>query len=431
MRTPDLPLRDQDVFPGDLLQTVSAFSSVLLGPGVAREADDLVATRAGILRWDAEQNRLWVENEQKRYVPALEDHVIGIVTDKNAEEYRLDIGTSYSGELIVNGDASATGEGVLFTTSATSVSAGDWGGIRFGSRNSGSYLSGLTIEGAGASSSYPAAIYLNQSDLEIYDSVIQTSGRSGIRVLSYSTSPADLVVHDTTIQDITGSPGDGIYLQNSYTTLDLANNLITGNDGYPAAIYANQMGDFDTGSSYTGNGTDAILVNGGTATETATWESLDVPWLIDNDTYVASSTTRPVITTSAEFQFSSGIRLQFGNGSNRGELHADGATFTSSANATGGTPKAGDWAFIYFNANTDGSYITNSTLEFGGSSSSYGMIYLEGYSSNTSDVDLTNNTFESSDSYGVVCQGSSSNHNGTISGNTFTSMATGDTLNCP
>lgn len=88
----NLPLRDQGVFPGDLLQSVSAFASVLLGPGVAREDQDLVATRAGILRWDAEQTRLWVENEQKRYVPALDEHTIGIVVDKNGEEYRLDIG---------------------------------------------------------------------------------------------------------------------------------------------------------------------------------------------------------------------------------------------------------------------------------------------------------------------------------------------------
>ncbi|KAL1515717.1 hypothetical protein AB1Y20_002333 [Prymnesium parvum] len=87
-----LPLRNRGVFPGDVLQAVDAFDSVLLGPGVFREGRELVATRAGILRWDEAHHRLWVENDQKRYIPALHDHVIGVVSDKNAEEYRLDIG---------------------------------------------------------------------------------------------------------------------------------------------------------------------------------------------------------------------------------------------------------------------------------------------------------------------------------------------------
>ena len=96
-----LPLRDRGVFPGDLLQSVSAFGTVLIGPGVAREDDVLVATRAGVLRWDAGQHRLWVENEQKRYVPALDEHVIGTVVDKNAEEYRLDVGSAALASLPV------------------------------------------------------------------------------------------------------------------------------------------------------------------------------------------------------------------------------------------------------------------------------------------------------------------------------------------
>ena len=37
---------------------------------------------------------LWVESDLKRYWPGLGDHVIGIVTDKGAEDYKLDIGAS-------------------------------------------------------------------------------------------------------------------------------------------------------------------------------------------------------------------------------------------------------------------------------------------------------------------------------------------------
>lgn len=86
-----LPLLNRGVFPGDVVGEVRCFSSLLVGAGVVRQADHLLATRVGLLRYVPSQCKLWVENDQKRYLPALGDHVIGVVVDKNAEEYRLDI----------------------------------------------------------------------------------------------------------------------------------------------------------------------------------------------------------------------------------------------------------------------------------------------------------------------------------------------------
>ena len=81
-------------FPGDVLSEVDAFERVVLGPGVAREDTSLVATRVGVVRWERAECLLWVESDLKRYWPGLGDHVIGIVTDKGAEDYKLDIGAS-------------------------------------------------------------------------------------------------------------------------------------------------------------------------------------------------------------------------------------------------------------------------------------------------------------------------------------------------
>ena len=92
---------DTPVCPGDFLCDISAFERLLLGPGVARDSGRLVASVFGVLRWDAERHRLWVEGEPRRYVPALGDHVIGIVTDKNAEEYKLQIGSASAAALPV------------------------------------------------------------------------------------------------------------------------------------------------------------------------------------------------------------------------------------------------------------------------------------------------------------------------------------------
>jgi len=87
-------LAPRAVLPGDLLAPVCAFERVVLGPGAVRDGARLLATRAGLLRWEPRACRLWVEGERKRYVAAVGDHVIGHVAKKDGEEYRLDIGAS-------------------------------------------------------------------------------------------------------------------------------------------------------------------------------------------------------------------------------------------------------------------------------------------------------------------------------------------------
>lgn len=95
-------LRRPDVQPGDAICDVEAFADgVLLGPGVVRDGPQLAACRVGLLCWDAALGRLWVENEQRRYVPAVGDHVIGVVADKHAEEYRLNVGGPFPATLPV------------------------------------------------------------------------------------------------------------------------------------------------------------------------------------------------------------------------------------------------------------------------------------------------------------------------------------------
>merc|ERR1712137_852115 len=58
----------------------------------------IIATKAGVLRHRA-PNKHWVENAQRRYVPALEEMVIGVVLEKHAEGFKLDIGSAHSASL--------------------------------------------------------------------------------------------------------------------------------------------------------------------------------------------------------------------------------------------------------------------------------------------------------------------------------------------
>lgn len=53
------------VLPGDVID-VNTESTVILGPGLRQEGEDVVATKAGILRHLEAGNRWWVESNQKR-----------------------------------------------------------------------------------------------------------------------------------------------------------------------------------------------------------------------------------------------------------------------------------------------------------------------------------------------------------------------------
>lgn len=57
------------------------------------KATVLRATKPGILRFRA-PDRMWVETTHKRYVPAVGDTVVGVVLERRAEAYRVDVGGS-------------------------------------------------------------------------------------------------------------------------------------------------------------------------------------------------------------------------------------------------------------------------------------------------------------------------------------------------
>ncbi|CAM8964989.1 unnamed protein product [Rhodiola kirilowii] len=83
---------DQLVVPGDVALdlTTMANATIKLGGGLRQEYDTITAMKAGILRF-AKPNKFWVESSQKRYVPYVEDHVLGVVVDTKADNFLVDI----------------------------------------------------------------------------------------------------------------------------------------------------------------------------------------------------------------------------------------------------------------------------------------------------------------------------------------------------
>lgn len=79
------------VVPGNVITNLPA--DCKLGPGLSRDYEDekVYSREAGILRTNTTGQHAWVETEKKRYIPVKGDLVVGVVTHKHPEYYRVDI----------------------------------------------------------------------------------------------------------------------------------------------------------------------------------------------------------------------------------------------------------------------------------------------------------------------------------------------------
>ncbi|KAK6942899.1 K Homology domain, type 1, partial [Dillenia turbinata] len=83
---------NQAVVPGDVVLDLTNFSNqtIKLGGGLYQDSDAISVMKAGKLKF-SKPNKYWVESSQKRYVPCVEDHVLGIVVDSRSDNFLVDI----------------------------------------------------------------------------------------------------------------------------------------------------------------------------------------------------------------------------------------------------------------------------------------------------------------------------------------------------
>ncbi|XP_023151489.3 exosome complex component RRP40 [Amphiprion ocellaris] len=104
-----LKQRVEDVLlPGDEFSletddTISLTEAVkpekaVCGPGLRRSGDRLVVCKSGVLRHKP-PNVFWIDSQQRRYVPAKGETVIGIVTAKSGDVFKVDVGGSEQASL--------------------------------------------------------------------------------------------------------------------------------------------------------------------------------------------------------------------------------------------------------------------------------------------------------------------------------------------
>ncbi|KAG9333577.1 hypothetical protein JZ751_011314 [Albula glossodonta] len=81
------------LLPGDIFSFEIKPEKVICGPGLRRNGDEILVCKSGILR-HKQPNMYWIDSQQKRYVPAKGESVIGIVTAKSGDIFKVDVGGS-------------------------------------------------------------------------------------------------------------------------------------------------------------------------------------------------------------------------------------------------------------------------------------------------------------------------------------------------
>lgn len=90
--TMDASFKSSVVLPGDDVteQSTRATKNLRLGPGLVQRGEKVLATRAGMLRYRPPCT-FWVESNGRRYTARTEDQVLGVVEDRSAEAYKVNI----------------------------------------------------------------------------------------------------------------------------------------------------------------------------------------------------------------------------------------------------------------------------------------------------------------------------------------------------
>lgn len=92
---------DDVVMPGDVIKDILSSNkkeTIVLGPGLRREADTVFVCKAGILK-KRHPAIYYVDSYQKRYVPTRDENVVGIITQKAGDIFKVDIGAKEQASL--------------------------------------------------------------------------------------------------------------------------------------------------------------------------------------------------------------------------------------------------------------------------------------------------------------------------------------------
>ena len=315
-------------------------------------------------------------------VLTIEDGAV-VEFDTNTNMY---VGYNDDGKLVVSGDE----EGVTFTSSDILPEPGDWRGVRISSHDFGSVLTGLTIE-YGGGNGY-GNLFLYHSSPTLTNCTVTHSSNSGVYGDNAFPKISGCTFSDNAEDGVYLDAGSGLSRDGSPT---FATNVATENGEYGLTVPANFVGEIASDSLFVGNTVGGVRMLADTVDTSATWRTVDTPYVVAGDVFIQGTANPEVIVEDGnELQFNANINLYVGYNDD-GKLTVNGTdtgvTFTSSDIM----PAAGDWRGVRISSSDLGSVLTGLTVSYGGGNG-YGNLFLY-HSSPT----LTNCTVTHSSNSGV------------------------------
>lgn len=297
-----------------------------------------------------------------------------------------------SGTLIAEGTSV---ERITFSSSNNNKSPGDWDFLGF-------------YEGTSSNTS------LKFCDIEYGGG---TSGRGMLHIVD-----SEITIENCKISN---SEFLGISTTDEAKFSSFSNNEISNNGSFAVQMYGNAVHTLGSNNNIDSDlgieiSADRIEITSGT------WLNQGVPYVVTGDLFIGSATgTEIIIEPGTTVSFASGRGLHVGYYSSTfGKLVAQGnagnpITFTSAAPE--GSKAAGSWDYIgFFEGTSSGSILDYCVVEYGGDNR--GNIYCTNTSAGTPVI--SNCTITNSGDYGIhVASGASPS----LSGNTFSNNASGDT----
>ncbi|MBT3800924.1 MAG: hypothetical protein HOG05_07220 [Bacteroidetes bacterium] len=264
---------------------------------------------------------------------------------------------------------------ILFTSSATSKTIGDWDGIFLedGTSNN-SEFAHCTFEYGGGYSAYVGMVDLTDCSVIINNC------------------------------SFTNSATYGISLNDESYFVSFDNNTFSTCINHPIKLYANYAHTVGTGNIY--NSLLGILVKADIYNQASeTWKKQSCAYYIDGTMYIQSATSSELIIEAGnKILFTNGSQIEIGSASSTyGKLVAVGTPaerILFSTAAPSGSATAGDWDCIFFESGTStGSILDYCDVSFGGGYSSYsGNIDL---TKTGTTVTISNCTITDSESHGI------------------------------
>ena len=276
------------------------------------------------------------------------------------------IGAPEAGALVTEGEVL----GVHLVSAAADAAPGDWAQLFIGANDTGSRLVGLEVAHGGGGDAL-GALHLHGSAPALEGIRVHDSGRHGL----YVNTGARPSVTDSTFTD---NAGDGVYVSGGGGLLrsgsSFQRNRMERNAEHPITLPADDLGELDTSSTYTGNAVDRVNVLPDQVEHSATWRHLPVDFLFAGGTSIRAATledARPEVQVEADtvLRFGPAATLVIGNSAPARFETAPGVRFTSADEQVPGA-----WRGLRFEDGAEDCRLMGATVEYAGGDTDTGAV---------------------------------------------------------